>query len=100
MEKQPNKNEGFSADNLPEDYNPAPAKLQQELETDKEGDTKTVNRQREPEGQTPKQDSGIRHNQNQKAVENRDRNSDPATNRYDANHPDNHKDRGNPKLDA
>ncbi|HMI08517.1 MAG TPA: hypothetical protein VK528_13290 [Flavobacterium sp.] len=35
-------NEGFSGGNLPEDYNPAAKKLQQQTETDKDGNLKTT----------------------------------------------------------
>lgn len=88
-------NEGFSGENLPEDYNPAPQKLQQELETDKNGDAGTVARARDTGGN----ETGLEDNQTQKAVENKDRNSDLASNRYPADHPENQHNRGNIKLD-
>lgn len=92
-------NEGFSGDNLPENYDPAAQKLQQELETDADGNTKIVHRARYTEAPPAKTDSGIDDNQSRKAVENKDRNSDIATNRYPNAHPDNKQNRGNIKLD-
>ena len=92
-------NEGFSGQNLPEDYDPAATKLQQELETDKDGDQKVVSRARHTEQPPVKAETGLDDNQSLKAVENKDRNSDIATNRYPNEHPDNQHDRGNIKLD-
>lgn len=94
-------NEGFSGDNIPKDYNPADVKLQPEEETDQNGNTKTVHRARNvdsPEARGESPDSNTA-NQNQKTVENKDRNSDITANRYPNDHPDNHKDRGNIKLE-
>ncbi|AWI25807.1 hypothetical protein [Flavobacterium pallidum] len=94
-------NEGFSAENLPEDYNPAASKLQQETETDDNGRQHTVNRARnadataanDTQDDTPNAKSYDGDMQSQ--VENKDRNSDTAANRYPNSHPDNHINRGN-----
>lgn len=102
-------NEGFSGENLPKDYNPAAKKLQQETETDTDGNTKTVDRARHTE-EPPEQDSR-NWNENEslsravspekeaeQKVENKDFNSDSAK-RYTGSHPDNYKNRGNIELD-
>lgn len=88
-------NEGFSGENLPENYDPAPAKLKQELETDQQGRKSIVDRARHMEQPASGNDTGLDDNQSRKAVENKDRNSDIATNRYPKDHPDNHIHRGN-----
>ncbi len=92
-------NEGFSEGHLPEDYNPGPAKLRQELETDTHGDKDVVARARHNDPGTQPTETGLDDNPTRKAVENRDRNSDIATNRYPAEHPENHRNRGNMELD-
>lgn len=88
-------NEGFSGENLPENYNPAKAKLKTEIEKDTEGNTEAVKRNRTPEkkqstdvnstsgyatennGNVVKKSRGT-HNpgQDKKTAENRDFNSD------------------------
>ncbi|AWA29919.1 hypothetical protein HYN48_07400 [Flavobacterium magnum] len=94
-------NEGFSAENLPEDYNPAEARLKHETETDEQGNEHHVKRARNSDaderndsphagGHTKSYDGDMRSQ-----VENKDRNADTATNRYPNSHPDNHIDRGN-----
>lgn len=92
-------NEGFSGQNLPKDYDPAATKLEQELEIDQNGNEKVVLRGRHKEEPQANNDTGIDDNQSRKAVENKDRNSDIATNRYPNSHPDNHENRGNIRLD-
>jgi len=95
-------NEGFSSKNLPDDYNPADANLQPETETDENGNKKTVHRARNPESESDGKGTSEGSQtaiQNEKTVENKDRNSDVASNRYPNSHPDNKKDRGNIKLD-
>lgn len=92
-------NEGFSGNNLPKDYDPAATKLEKELETDKDGNKNVVQRARHTEEPPQKIDLGIDDNQTIKAVENKDRNSDTATNRYPNSHPDNQHNRGNIQLD-
>lgn len=91
-------NEGFSGENLPENYNPAPTKLKDELETDEQGNKTIVHRARHLEQQPNPNETGMDDNQSRKAVENKDRNSDIADNRYPNDHPDNHIHRGN--IDA
>ncbi len=87
-------NEGFSGENLPKNYNPAKAKLTTEIETDTEGNTEAVKRNRDPEekqaaavnstsgyanedGSTVKKSRGTSTDrQDEKTAENRDFNSD------------------------
>lgn len=90
---QQDKNEGFSGDNLPKDYNPSKEKrLQTERETDEDGNDKTVERARDTAtGQGD--NSAIRDN-----TENRDGNYDHSQ-RYKPSNPESHSDRGNMKLD-
>ena len=92
-------NEGFSGENLPDDYNPAPTKLKQELETDENGDTKCVDRARPEDAQNQTSGNPPSDKEKMKLTENKDRNSDVAANRYPPGHPDNEHDRGNIKLD-
>jgi len=99
-------NEGFSGENISKDYNPSKEKLNTEQETDENGNTKNVERARNQEQGDRSWDEneslsrGVKSEEaQQKTVENKDRNSDIATNRYPNSHPDNHKDRGNMKLD-
>jgi hypothetical protein len=100
-------NEGFCAENLPEDYNPGPAKLKQELETGIEGDKDVVARARNTGGTAEPSDRNGDENERtakgdemaQRSSENRDRNSDITANRYPNTHPDNHINRGNIGLD-
>jgi len=96
-------NEGFSGENLDENYNPADQKLNPEQETDENGNTKNVKRARDTAQNWNENESlsrGVTDEEDQiKTVENKDRNSDIATNRYPNSHPDNHQNRGNIKLD-
>jgi hypothetical protein len=105
-----NINEGFSAEHLPEDYNPAASSLKAEVETDTHGQQKIVQRARNVDATSdqndavsnanPSSDSGIvSEEQAKKMVENKDHNSDIIPNRYPNEHPDNQQDRGNIKLD-
>lgn len=94
-------NEGFSAENLPKNYNPSEAKLQQESETDDKGKTHAVERARNTDSKSKNDSSGdSTHTKSydgdmQSQVENKDRNSDVTAKRYPNDHPDNHIDRGN-----
>lgn len=100
-------NEGFSGENLPEDYNPKPGKLKADLEIDQEGNRSLVQRATSSNEQSNRSLDGNGHlsgdngseDKHEKTVEHKDRNSDVAANRYPNSHPDNHEDRGNPKLD-
>ncbi|WP_188051176.1 hypothetical protein [Flavobacterium sp. GP15] len=109
-----NTNEGFSGENLPEDYNPAAPILKEEVEIDADGNQKIVQRARNVDGSiAPLPDEEERTwNENEslsrgvsteeeamKTVENKDLNSDITAHRYPNSHPDNHEDRGNIKLD-
>lgn len=94
------KNEGFSAQNIPSDYNPAPLKTEHDI--DASGKTHHVKRARDEDGsannKTPIVDKPSSDNtkiEEPSRTENRDRNYDDAKNRYPANHPDNKINRGN-----
>lgn len=104
-------NEGFSGENIPDDFGSEASRLKTEIETDAEGNKKTVERARNAEGTVP-EENNRNWNENEslsrgvtteeavkKTVENKDRNSDITLNRYPNSHPDNHKNRGNIKLD-
>lgn len=113
QEKFSEKNEGFSGDNLPKNYDPSADKLKMELEKNEEGDMKTVQRARDvDEKQAPPvslddrsaRDDGTvidksRGTANEaedvETAENRDFNSDLDEDRYPPSHPDNQKHRGN-----
>lgn len=47
QEKESKKNEGFSGDNLPNNYDPSSAKLKTELEKDEHGNTESQKRARD-----------------------------------------------------
>lgn len=99
-------NEGFSGGNIASDYNPAPLKTEQDI--DSKGKTHQVDRARNeavqpnhdaPKVGDPKSESGNAKIEEPKRVENRDRNYDDASNRYPASHPENKENRGNMNLD-
>ena len=98
-------NEGFSGENLPENYNPSDAKLQQELEKKQDGSETIVNRARNvgAGNQQPDKEGNLDRDAHSEAIENtaenRDWNYDLNPERYPKGHPDNHKNRGNIKLD-
>lgn len=107
------KNEGFSGDNLPENYDPAAGKLKTELDKNKDGTTEAVKRARDvDEKKAPsvsQSDKAIIDNgkivsksrgteneeEDKKTTENRDFNSDINEKRYPSSHPDNKNQRGN-----
>lgn len=104
-------NEGFSSENSAENFGSEESRLKTEIETDVNGNKKTVERARHVAG-TISEENERNWNENEslsrgvgteeavkKTVENKDRNSDIIPNRYPNSHPDNHKDRGNIKLD-
>lgn len=110
-EKESNKNEGFSGENLPNNYDPSQGDLNTEIEKDKAGNVKTEQRARsvdeenaKPVTQTDKAESNgkivdkSRGTSNEaeamETAENRDFNSDLEENRYPAGHPENKKQRG------
>ena len=112
-EKQGEKNEGFSGENLPKNYDPSKGKLKTELDKDTDGSTETVKRARDVDekkapavsqsDKTTRDDGAIvdksRGTANEaeeiETAENRDFNSDTEEGRYPALHPDNKKQRGN-----
>ena len=95
-------NEGFSGQNMPKDT----PDLKNEVEKDTDGNIDVVKRARNVDDNLEDSKSATadtkttnNENQNQKTVENKDRNSDIATNRYPNSHPENQENRGNMKLD-
>ncbi|WP_298156961.1 hypothetical protein [Flavobacterium sp.] len=94
-------NEGFSGENIPKDYNPSKSKLQPETETDDKGNAHHVQRARNTdtttENDSTSDSTGAKSygGDMKSQVENKDRNSDIATNRYPNSHPENHINRGN-----
>ena len=108
-EQNPNteneKNEGFSGENIPADYNPAPLKTEKDV--DSKGKVHNVDRARHEDASTNhkqnKTDSSTEKGneviEDPKLVQHRDRNYDHASNRYPASHPENKENRGNINLD-
>ncbi|WP_051200371.1 hypothetical protein [Flavobacterium subsaxonicum] len=112
-EKTSDKNEGFSGENLPKNYDPSKDKLDAELEKRKDGSVATVQRARdidekkapavnslsgesEEDGEVVNKSRGTSSDaEDMETTENRDFNSDTEKNRYPADHPDNKKVRGN-----
>lgn len=113
QEKTSDKNEGFSGENLPKNYDPSADKLKTELDKKKDGDTEAVKRARDvdeknappvSQSEHTKRDDGAvvsksRGTENEaedmETAQNRDFNSDTDEKRYNATHPDNHRHRGN-----
>ncbi len=114
QQKQANVNEGFSGENLPNNYDPSADKLKAELEKRADGKEVTQQRARDTdEKKAPPVDSNegdtTRNNgatvsksrgtktdaEDMETAENRDFNNDLEENRYPAGHPDNKKVRGN-----
>lgn len=105
-------NEGFSGENMSDDTDSNSPKLKKEVETDANGNEKTVQRARNIEGTSvdfpekvnkKQQEEGLNRGvttekDTQKTVENIDRNSDITPNRYPNSNPDNHENRGNGNL--
>lgn len=107
-------NEGFSGENISNDSNFIASKLKTEVEIDADGNEKIVQRARDIDGTIPEIPEENKKNRNEneisnrgvsteadvkKTVENKDRNSDITANRYPNSNPDNHKNRGNIKMD-
>ncbi|WP_291097734.1 MULTISPECIES: hypothetical protein [unclassified Flavobacterium] len=110
MNNKQNTADEFSAENSTENYDPAATKLVAEVETNSSGEQKIVHRARNVDA-NPEQNTGA-DNENpsssleifsdketQRMIENKDHNSDITAHRYPNSNPDNHKDRGNIKLD-
>ncbi|PZR21507.1 MAG: hypothetical protein DI539_07820 [Flavobacterium psychrophilum] len=116
QEKESNRNEGFSGENLPKNYDPSKGKLKPEQDKNADGSTESVQRARDVDekkaaavSQSNKttRDDGTTVSKNRgttsekediETAENRDFNSDTEKKRHsDSNH-DNKKHRGN--IDA
>lgn len=115
QEKQSERNEGFSGENLPKNYDPSTNKLKTEIDKDKAGNPNTVKRARDVDeknappvsnsDKTTRDDGKVvsksRGTTNEKedieTAENRDFNSDTEKKRYPPSHPENKRDRGNMK---
>lgn len=113
QEKQSDKNEGFSGDNLPKNYDPSSDKLKAELDKKQNGATETEQRARDvDEKKAPPvsnndnttQDDGevvsksrgtASEAEDAETAENRDFNNDTEKGRYDNTNPDNKVNRGN-----
>lgn len=116
QEKLSEKNEGFSGENLPKNYDPSKGKLKTELDKDTDGNTDTVKRARDVDekqaspvsqsNKTTRNDGAVvsksrgtaNEKEDKKTAENRDFNSDTNEKRYPTSHPDNKEHRGN--IDA
>tara|TARA_R110002124_G_scaffold230047_1_gene395201 strand:- start:130 stop:501 length:372 start_codon:yes stop_codon:yes gene_type:complete len=112
FEKQ-NTNEGFSGKYMTEKDKVQDSILTDEIEINAQGNKVVVQRARNVDGSIahiPDKERTWNENESlsrgvateeeaMKTVENEDLNSDITANRYPTSHPDNHKDRGNIKLD-
>jgi len=112
-EKASDKNEGFSGDNLPKNYDPSTDKLKAELEKKQDGSTEVEQRARDvdekkapavstsdkttnSEGETVSKSRGTKNEaEDIETVENQDFNNDLEADRYKASSPDNKIQRGN-----
>lgn len=114
QEKQSDKNEGFSGDNLPKNYDPSTNKLKTEIEKDEDGNLHTQKRARDvDEKQQPPVSDSDKTESNGKVIdksrgtsnekeevetaENRDFNSDLDEKRHLKNDGDNKTSRGDRK---
>lgn len=97
-------NEGFSAENLPPDYNATDDNsdnFRKEMETDEDGNREFTERARhiDDEATEISSDTAIDEDnrviENQRSLQNRDMNYDIDPERYPPSHPDNHIHRGN-----
>jgi hypothetical protein len=114
QEKQSDRNEGFSGDNLPKNYDPSKDKLKTELEQKQDGSTETQQRARDvdekkappvnsdasdtanSDGETVSKSRGTAtEKEDIETTENRDFNNDTEKGRYDNSNPDNKVNRGN-----
>jgi len=112
QEKHSEKNEGFSGDNLPKNYDPSTNKLKTELEKDETGEMHTLKRARDvdekqqpPVSESDKAESSGRivdksrgtasADEEVETAENRDFNSDLDEDRYKNNDRENNTSRGN-----
>lgn len=115
-EKMSPKNEGFSGENLPKNYDPSTGKLKPEVEKDEEGDMEIQKRARDVDekkavpvsqsDKTTRDDGAIidksrgtaNEAEDMETAENRDFNSDIEEDRYPPSHPENKRNRGNIDL--
>ena len=116
QEIESEKNEGFSGENLPKNYDPSADKLKTELDKKKDGSVETEQRARDvdekkappvsQDSKTTRDDGEVvsksRGTANQaediESAENRDFNNDTEKGRYDNSNPDNKVNRGNTHL--
>lgn len=103
--------EELKGKNVSHDKEPDTPKLKKEVVTDADGNKEIVDRARTEnenikevsngiDSDNPNANRGVSTDEEaKKTVENKDRNSDVNPNRYPNSNPDNHKDRGNMKLD-
>jgi hypothetical protein len=116
QEIESEKNEGFSGENLPKNYDPSADKLKTELDKKKDGSIETEQRARDvdekqappvsQDSKTTRDDGEVvsksRGTANQaediESAENRDFNNDIEKGRYDNSNPDNKVNRGNTHL--
>jgi len=116
QEKQSEKNEGFSGDNLPKNYDPSSDKLKAELDKNKNGDVETEQRARDVDekkapavseedkttndaGKVVSKSRGTTNEaEDIETAENRDYNNDTEKGRYDNSNPENKVNRGNTHL--
>lgn len=98
-------NEGFSGQNIPEDYNPSEKELKSETETDRFGNENDVERARYTDSDSSEfaaiQDRNVDNSaiENKKSLENRDHNYDTDATRYKESHDKNQENRGNIQMD-
>ena len=112
QEKLSEKNEGFSGEKLPKNYDPSEDKLKMELEKNKKGEMKTLERARdvdekqappvslndktESDGAVVSKSRGTENEaEDMETAENRDFNSDIDEDRYPPSDPENKTSRGN-----
>ena len=113
QEKQSDKNEGFSGDNLPKNYDPSSDKLKAELDKKQNGNVETEQRARDvdekkappvsdddnttrDDGEVVSKSRGTASEaEDVETAENRDFNNDTEKGRYDNSNPDNKVNRGN-----
>lgn len=103
-----NTSEELDPENTPENHDSIAPKLVAEVEINSSGEQKVVHRARNidskqnnnEENESPSSSLEIfSDKETQRMVENKDHNSDITAHRYPNSDPDNHKDRGNIKLD-
>lgn len=86
-------NEGFSGEHPSPAFNPSGQPLQPETETNREGQSDTVLRQRDRNEKSQKSGPAAPQPHARNAKEHEDFNRDPAADRYPPSHPENHIDR-------